>query len=54
MPFEFGGITYDATPGKIFMCITMGLWSGMLIGISTEYYTSNVYEPTQELARSTK
>lgn len=32
----------------------MGLWSGMLIGLSTEYYTSNKYGPTQELAYSTE
>ena len=28
----------------------MGLWSGLIIGISTEYYTSKTYGPTQELA----
>ena len=34
-------------------CIMFGLWSGMIIGFITEYYTSNSYEPTLELARST-
>jgi len=28
----------------------MGLWSGMIIGAATEYYTSNKYGPTQDLA----
>merc|ERR1719160_1903003 len=28
----------------------MGLWSGMIIGGSTEYFTSNAYGPTQDLA----
>jgi inorganic pyrophosphatase len=28
----------------------MGLWSGMIIGAATEYYTSNKYAPTQDLA----
>jgi Na+/H+-translocating membrane pyrophosphatase len=28
----------------------MGLWSGMIIGGATEYYTSNAYAPTKELA----
>jgi len=28
----------------------MGLWSGMIIGGATEYYTSNAYGPTKELA----
>jgi len=30
----------------------MGLWSGMIIGASTEYYTSNSYAPTKALAQS--
>ena len=34
-------------------CIMFGLWSGIIIGFITEYYTSNSYEPTLELARST-
>lgn len=54
MEFQFGGATYDATPWSIFTCIAMGLWSGMIIGASTEYYTSNAYGPTQDIARSTK
>lgn len=54
MNFFFGGQTYEATQWKIFGCIAMGLWSGMIIGASTEYYTSNAYGPTQDIARSTK
>lgn len=27
-----------------------GLWSGMIIGFITEYYTSNTYGPTLKLA----
>jgi len=33
-------------------CVMMGLWSGMIIGFITEYYTNNAYEPTKELARA--
>lgn len=29
-----------------------GLWSGMIIGFVTEYYTSNAYEPTLKLYRT--
>lgn len=29
-----------------------GLWSGMLIGFITEYYTSNAYDPTLKLYRT--
>lgn len=30
----------------------LGLWSGLVIGLSTEYYTSHSYGPTRELARA--
>jgi len=33
-------------------CIMFGLWSGMIIGYVTEYYTSNVWSPTLRLYRS--
>jgi len=46
MNFAFGGAEYIATPWRIFGCIALGLWSGMIIGGSTEYYTSNAYSPT--------
>lgn len=35
-----------------FGCIMFGLWSGMLIGFITEYYTSNAYGPTLKLVES--
>jgi H(+)-translocating pyrophosphatase len=30
----------------------LGLWSGLIIGLSTEYFTSHSYGPTRELARA--
>ena len=30
----------------------LGLWSGLIIGLSTEYFTSHTYGPTRELARA--
>ena len=33
------------TQMEVFGCIAFGLWSGCIIGFSTEYYTSNAYEP---------
>ena len=33
-------------------CIMFGLWSGMIIGFITEYYTSNSYSPTLNLSKS--
>merc|ERR1712166_1682523 len=52
MTMVFGGATYEATNWKLYGCIMMGLWSGMIIGASTEYYTSNKYSPTKDLAQS--
>merc|ERR1719399_2142200 len=52
MDMTFGGVTYHATNWKLYGCIMMGLWSGMIIGASTEYYTSNKYSPTKDLAQS--
>lgn len=31
-------------------CVMFGLWSGMIIGFITEYYTNNAYQPTKWLA----
>jgi H(+)-translocating pyrophosphatase len=39
---------------KIFFCISVGLWGGCVIGFVTEYFTSNSYRPTREVAESTE
>ena len=31
----------------MFVCVAVGLWGGLLIGLVTEYYTSNRYRPVQ-------
>ncbi len=49
---EFAGKLYEPTRWHIFGCIAAGLWSGMLIGFITEYFTSNRYSPVQELVES--
>jgi len=36
----------------VFFCIMCGLWSGMIIGYITEYYTSNQYRPVLEVAEA--
>lgn len=35
-----------------FYCIMTGLWSGLVIGVVTEYFTSHSYEPTRQVARA--
>lgn len=39
---------------EIFFCICCGLWSGLVIGLVTEYYTSHSYKPVREVAESCK
>jgi len=38
----------------IFFCVASGLWSGMIIGYITEYFTSHSYSPVREVAESCK
>ncbi|KAL8450508.1 hypothetical protein Emag_003137 [Eimeria magna] len=33
-------------------CVLLGLWSGLVIGYVTEYYTSHSYNPVREIART--
>ena len=49
---EADGNNKDVTRWGAFGCIMFGLWSGMIIGFITEYYTSNAYKPTLALADS--
>ena len=63
--FTFDNNQYGVLPGQkgyadtktvnrwtAYGCIIFGLWSGMVIGFITEYYTSNAYGPTLSLAAS--
>merc|ERR1711959_664154 len=36
------------------LSISLGLWSGLLIGYVTEYYTSHSYKPVREIAETQK
>merc|ERR1712046_38502 len=46
---EKGTIEKSPTNWQAYGCILFGLWSGMIIGFATEYYTSNSYAPTLKL-----
>jgi H(+)-translocating pyrophosphatase len=48
----FAGKSYQVTPAILFMCVTIGLWTGLIIGYVTEYYTSNKYAPVLRLVES--
>merc|ERR1712078_917891 len=51
---EANGDNKNVTRWKAFGCIMFGLWSGMVIGFITEYYTSNAYGPTLKLCEACK
>merc|ERR1712113_887318 len=36
------------------LSVSLGLWSGLIIGIVTEYYTSHSYQPVREIAETQK
>eukprot|EP01006_Ploeotia_vitrea_P040895 TRINITY_DN66469_c9_g3_i1.p2 TRINITY_DN66469_c9_g3~~TRINITY_DN66469_c9_g3_i1.p2 ORF type:complete len:779 (+),score=421.01 TRINITY_DN66469_c9_g3_i1:642-2978(+) len=45
---------HDVKAWHIFICISFGLWSGLLIGIMTEYYTSHSYTPVREVSSAAR
>ena len=53
-PGDTDAITMTVSRWTAYGCIMFGLWSGMIIGYITEYYTSNSYSPTLKLADSCK
>ena len=50
--FIFAERDYEVTRWHAFASVASGLWSGLIIGYITEYFTSNKYEPVQNLAES--
>ncbi len=47
---SFAGAVYSASNWQCYVCIILGLWSGLIIGLITEYYTSKENSPTRDLA----
>ncbi|CCW69815.1 unnamed protein product [Phytomonas sp. Hart1] len=48
--FSVGGL--ETGRWGALVCVLGGLWTGLLIGYITEYFTSNAYRPVQEVAES--
>ncbi len=48
--FEIAGKTI--TKWHVYISMVVGLFSGMFIGIVTEYYTSHSYKPVREVAEA--
>jgi inorganic pyrophosphatase len=53
--FEIYGVLLvdriEATPVDAFVCVSCGVVGGLIIGLITEYYTSNTFLPVKEVAR---
>jgi len=55
LPESFSASTVaDIKDWHVFICIACGLWSGMTIGLITEFYTSHSYNPVREVADACK
>jgi len=49
---EFQMAVTTTTSIKIFGCAISGLWTGLLIGFTTDYFTSNAHLPVKDVAQS--
>lgn len=52
LPDEFTIGLKHTTKWRAAVCVLCGLWSGLAIGYTTEYFTSNTYRPVQEIAEA--
>lgn len=50
--FAYNGEIHTAYPKYATISVAMGLISGLIIGYSTDFYTSSSHEPVQEMARA--
>lgn len=48
----YGFTPFDRKPIHAWICGMTGLWSGLIIGFITEYYTSHGEAPVREVAKS--
>jgi Na+/H+-translocating membrane pyrophosphatase len=59
LPSEISNLIDDpqktkTKPWGVMICALSGLWSGLIIGYVTDYYTSNAHSPCQKLSISCK
>jgi H(+)-translocating pyrophosphatase len=52
--FDLDALTTAVTPFGCVVCVMLGLWSGLAIGFTTEYYTSHSYTPVREISNTQK
>ena len=46
--------TLNATQQDVFICVIIGAVGGLIIGLTTEYYTSKEYAPVKELVEASR
>ncbi|MEM9530235.1 MAG: V-type H(+)-translocating pyrophosphatase [Pseudomonadota bacterium] len=54
VPAEFQIAGADYTALGVYLCFLTGLIAGLVVGLLTEYYTSDAYGPVKEVAESCK
>merc|ERR1719433_841187 len=52
--FNMGGEYTHVQWWACAISVMLGLWSGLIVGIATEYYTSHSYKPVREIAETQK
>eukprot|EP01084_Bolivina_argentea_P055518 101765_1 len=52
LPETFTIGTLATTKWRALVCVLTGLWSGLFIGYTTEYYTSSSYRPVREISEA--
>jgi H(+)-translocating pyrophosphatase len=52
--FSSTGVILESKREYVMACALAGLYSGLIIGLFTDYYTSNAHAPTQYLAQACK
>jgi inorganic pyrophosphatase len=54
--FDIEGVAKicHGTRNYAFVCVVIGVCGGLIIGLTTEYYTSKTFQPVKELVESTK
>ena len=52
--FIYNDETHSATSNSAVISVGMGLISGLIIGYSTDYYTSNAHSPVQHMSNACK
>eukprot|EP01006_Ploeotia_vitrea_P040902 TRINITY_DN66469_c9_g8_i1.p1 TRINITY_DN66469_c9_g8~~TRINITY_DN66469_c9_g8_i1.p1 ORF type:complete len:784 (+),score=416.83 TRINITY_DN66469_c9_g8_i1:30-2381(+) len=54
LPSKFNVSSIQSSNWKVALCVVAGLWSGLIIGHVTEYFTSYAHAPVREVAEASR